>query len=223
MKWRFILPFALVLTAVAAYAQQVVLPPATMPGITGDVVVPPGSNTSTLANVYSGPASCTAPQILVPTAVDTKGRITAAACITPAAGGSVSVTAATGSCITINPSPGTGTFTVGENNNVADQATAPFTIGPSNICGILRMNGGTTAAVANLSQAGTSSGQIPPGSALMAINIGSAQVTVTPATSKINGFSTVILAPGGWVYLVADSSGNYVGLIGGPSGSGFGQ
>lgn len=127
-----------------------------------------------------------------------------------APGGGVSVTAASNN-IVINPTPGTGTFTVAATDVINAQGTAAtYTIASSDL-GETVTHAKATAVAVTLPQAGT--GSFGAGAAYTEVNLGSGLVTVTPTTSTVNGAATLVLNQGQGAYLISDGT-NYTAFVG---------
>lgn len=124
-------------------------------------------------------------------------------------GGSVSVTASDSS-IVINPTPGTGTFTVGTTNVINAQAgSTSYTVVVADMGKTITHNTGSAVAV-TLPQAGTTG--FETGKSFTDFNLGAGTVTITPTTSTINGAATIALAQNQAVYITSDGT-NYIGVI----------
>lgn len=124
---------------------------------------------------------------------------------TPAGGGgSVSVTASTPD-IVINPTPGTGTFTIGTTNPTNAQGTAAsYTILASDM-GKFVTHARSSAVADTLPQAGTTG--FGSGVGTTVANFGTGPVTVTASgTSTINGAATEVLYNGGFSFLFSNGT-----------------
>lgn len=133
-------------------------------------------------------------------------------------GGAVSVTASTPD-IVINPSPGTGTFTVGATSPLNAQGTAAtYTILASDMGKTVTHNKSTAVAV-TLPVAGTAG--FEAGNEFCDVNIGAGTVTITPVTSTINGNPTQVLTTGQGGCFTSDGT-NYVAFLGVASGGSIG-
>lgn len=122
-------------------------------------------------------------------------------------GGSVSVTAANAG-IVITPSPGTGTFTVGTTAVINNQGTATsYTVLSTDNPKIIEFTGGSSAVAVTLPNA--NSAGFTAGFATSIQNFDTANVTITPTTSTINGAATLILYPGEEADIVSDGT-NYI-------------
>ena len=127
---------------------------------------------------------------------------------TPAGGGSVSVTSASPS-IVINPSPGTGTFTIGMTDLLNAQTGTSYTVLSSDIGKTLTNSNSSAIAISLPSPATTGFGA---GAAFTDVCLGTGACTITPASSTINGGSSLILHKGGFVYPISDGT-NYSGPV----------
>jgi hypothetical protein len=133
----------------------------------------------------------------------------------------VSVTAAQ-PAIVINPTPGTGTFTVGLTAPVNDQSGGGYTI----LTGDNTKTVGTGNATYTLAQAGTTG--FGAGWSACLLNIGaSGNSTINTTTSQFkgaSGTSSLTLTPGDWSCPISDGTnywapvGHYTGGSGGISG-----
>lgn len=125
-------------------------------------------------------------------------------------GSQVSVTAGTPD-IVITPNPGVATFTVGTAVPVNAQAgTTPYAIVAGDMGKLVTHNKSSAVAV-TLPQAGTTGFAL--GVSFSDINTGSGLVTITPATSTINGAATLTLGQNQGAWIVSDGS-NWTALIG---------
>lgn len=129
---------------------------------------------------------------------------------TGGAGGAVSITSASNG-IVVTPSPITGTGTVGDTTIInAQTTTTPYPIATTDIDKLVTHNK-TTAVAVTLSQAGSTG--FESGKSFCDMNLGSGIVTITPATSTINGLASVQLMYGQEICPVSDGA-NYQGIIG---------
>jgi hypothetical protein len=115
--------------------------------------------------------------------------------------GSVSVTAAS-PCLLINPTPGTGTFTVAATVPINAQTGTSYPIVSGDLCKIVTFsNAGAIAAT--IPQA---TGTFGAGAALTLQNIGVGSVTLTPTTSTVNGAATLAIPQNTGCTLVSDGT-----------------
>jgi len=135
-------------------------------------------------------------------------------------GSSVSVTSATPNTVVINPTPGTGTFTVGTTQTTIDctagTVTGACTGGLALVTGYTGANVEVGAHTYTLAQAGTTG--FGAGWGICLTNTGtSGNATVNATTSTFNGngtnSSSLTLAPGDWACPQSDGV-NYVTNIG---------
>jgi hypothetical protein len=126
-------------------------------------------------------------------------------------GSSVSVTAASND-IVINPSPGTGTFTVGSTQLINAQGTAATYTVQATDMGKTVTHAKTTAVAVTLPQSGTAGFGVGVGYCEQ--NLGVGPVTITPATSTINGKTSVTLMKSQEICPISDGT-NWSGVIGG--------
>lgn len=120
---------------------------------------------------------------------------------TTTGGGSVSVTAGSPN-IVVNPSPGTGTFTVGTTYPINAQTGTSYTILSTDLGKLVSFSNASAVAVA-LPQATTTFGA---GASVDLQNTGAGVVTITPVTSTINGASTLQMAQNTGCTLVSDGT-----------------
>lgn len=118
-------------------------------------------------------------------------------------GGSVSVTSAS-SNIVINPTPGTGTFTVGATYLVNAQTGTSYTIVSGDLGKLVTFSNAASVAV-TLPQA---TGSFAAGASFDVQNLGVGVVTITPTTSTINGAATLTLAQNTGCTITSDGT-NY--------------
>jgi hypothetical protein len=104
-------------------------------------------------------------------------------------GGAVSVTSASAN-IVINPSPGTGAFTVGATYVINAQTGTSYTILSSDLGKLVTFSNASSVAV-TVPQATSTFGA---GASFDVQNKGAGVVTLTPTTSTINGASSLALA-----------------------------
>ncbi len=134
---------------------------------------------------------------------------TSTTCTFSGSGGSVSVTAGSND-IVINPTPGTGTFTVSGVNYIDAQGTqTPYTI-VSGDMGKLLTHSKTTAVAAALPQSGSTG--FAQAVSYNELNLNTGAVTVTPTTSTYNGLTSTILHQYGWIQPVSGADGNWYGI-----------
>ncbi len=128
---------------------------------------------------------------------------------------SVSVTSVSSNLV-INPTPGTGTFTLGTTQIINAQGTAAsYTILSSDMGKVVTHNKSTAVAV-TLPQATTTG--FTAGASYTEFNLGAGAVTITPTTSTINGASTYVLSQNQGIYIVSNGT-DYIGI---PMASGSG-
>lgn len=143
------------------------------------------------------------------------GNGTSADCLSGNLGGgsgSVSVTAANAG-IVINPTPGTGTFTVGSSFPVqaAKTSGSSYTVLVGDQYQTIVTNT-SSAYTIDISQ--STSGYFPPGTPVCFQDQGAGALTITPATSTIYGLpltaGSLVIQQSGWACLEADSLNNYL-------------
>lgn len=117
--------------------------------------------------------------------------------------GSVSATAGTPD-IVINPTPGTGTFTVGTTIPTSAQSGS-YAIQSSDNTKII-----TGAVATSIIQAGTSFAVAGWGTSILGVSAGT--TVVTPTTSTVGGLSSLALAAGQYASLAPDG-GNYDAIL----------
>jgi hypothetical protein len=119
---------------------------------------------------------------------------------------SVSVTAATPD-ILINPSPGTGTFTVAATSPLdAQGATTPYPIASGDL-GKTVTHSNTSAVAVTLANPSTSG--FGAGASFGDLNLNTGTVTITPTGSTLNGLSSEILHQYGWSFPISDGTNWY--------------
>lgn len=124
-------------------------------------------------------------------------------------GGSVSVTSSSNDLV-VNPSPGTGTFTVGNTQVINPQAnTASYTYVASDMGKTVTQNGAATKAY-TLPQATTTG--FGAGVSFTDVNTGTGVVTITPTTSTINGLASITLGQYQGAYIISDGT-NYTAYL----------
>lgn len=116
-------------------------------------------------------------------------------------GASVSVTSAS-SNIVINPTPGTGTFTVGATYPVNAQTGTTYTILSSDLGKLVTFSNGSSVAV-TVPQATSTFGA---GASFDVQNKGAGVVTLTPTTSTVNGSASISLAQNQGCTLTSDGT-----------------
>jgi hypothetical protein len=131
-------------------------------------------------------------------------------------GGSVNVTAASPNVI-VNPSPGTGAFTIGITAPIVNLGVAINTTIVANHMGKILVHTGSAAMSDSLAQAGSSN--FGAGAAFTELNLGSAALTITSTGgSTINGSSSLTLPACStpptcpWADLISDGI-NYEALV----------
>lgn len=124
---------------------------------------------------------------------------------TTPSGSSVSVTAASNN-IVINPTPGTGTFTVGITDTINNVGTAATYTVLSSDMGKTILHTKATAVAVTLPQAGITG--FESGKAFTVINTGVGIVTYTPTTSTLNGLAALTLGQYQSAYVISDGT-NY--------------
>lgn len=119
-------------------------------------------------------------------------------------GGSVSVTAGSAD-ILINPTPGTGTFTVGTTSVINALGTATATTVQASDMAKLLTHSRTATGTSTLPQAGTTG--FGSGVAYTELNLGTGYTDIVASgTSTINGAASVRLYNGGWRFLNSNGS-----------------
>lgn len=175
--------------------------------LTGDVTAGPGSGSqaSTLATVNSNVGSFTNANITV----NAKGLITAAA---NGSGSGVSVTAGTPD-IVVNPTPGTGTFTVGTTVPLNTQSGASYAVLTGDNASLIEMTNAsaTTMTIPLAGSTGFTSGW---GTSIYPTI---SQTTLTPASGTVCGQSSLALDGTQFVSLGTGSGTNYDCAIGFPA------
>jgi hypothetical protein len=126
-------------------------------------------------------------------------------------GGSVSVTASTPG-IVVNPSPGTGTFTVGLTNPLNEQVGTTYTVLSTDGGKLVSTNNASNIAV-SLPQASSAFG---PGFGYNTYNYGGGLQTITPVTSTIAGKSTLTLGLQQGASIFSNGASNYGVILGLP-------
>jgi len=174
--------------------------------LTGDVTTSGGVAT-TLATVNATTGTFGDSSHCANFTVNGKGLITAAAQSTScpgSGGGSVSLSSAS-SNIVVSPSPITGTGTIGATYPINAQSGTSYTIVSTDMGKLVTFN--NTSAVAVTLPVATTTG-FGAGASFDTQNLGLGLVTITPATSTVNGAATLTIPQNTGCSVVSDGS-NY--------------
>lgn len=135
------------------------------------------------------------------TAVSGTGAICLASGSACSGGASVSVTSGSNN-IVINPTPGTGTFTVAATYLVNNQTGTSYTILSSDLSKLVTSNNASPVAIT----VPTATGSFGAGASFDFQNIGAGVATLTPVSGTINGSASISVAQNQGCTLVSDGT-----------------